>query len=297
MPTKAGTVVIVGMPNVGKSTLLNAALGTKLSIVTPKPQTTRKRVLGILTNDDNQIIFIDTPGHIKPKYELHRTMIGYISDSIAYSEIVLVLIDINSFNNGETLFSDEFIFLLKNCGKPIILCINKIDLLKNIKEVLPFIAESAKLKLFNEIVPVSALKNIGIDELIKVLKNYLPESPFLYDAELISTQNERFFVAEIIRENIFNSYGDEIPFSTEVEISEFKERENGKWYISADIIIERDSQKKIIIGEKGSKIKSVGERARADIEKHLEMPVYLELFVKVRQKWRNDKNLLKSYGY
>ncbi|MFA6569951.1 MAG: GTPase Era [Bacteroidota bacterium] len=295
--TKAGVAVIVGLPNVGKSTLLNSIIGEKLSIVTPKPQTTRKKVLGIYSTEEEQIVFIDTPGHIKPRYELHRSMVQSIEDSLQETDVVLVLTDVNEYDKHEQVFSDTFMSLLKHCGKPLILAINKIDLVRDKKTLLPIILEISKLELFDEIIPISAIKKISLDELLKVITKYLPDSPFLYDPEYLSIQNERFFVSEIIRENIFKLFGEEIPFSTEVAIAEFKERENGKWHIAADIIIERDSQKKIIIGEKGIKIKTLGEQSRIAIEQHLNLPVFLTLFVKVRQKWRNNKNMLKSFGY
>ncbi len=178
-----------------------------------------------------------------------------------------------------------------------ILILNKIDLLENTKLVLPVIEEYNKLNLFKEFVPISATKLAGLDELIKVFKQYLPEGEFLYDEEILSTQNERFFVAEQIREKLFTMYKDEIPYSTEVQIVEFKEREKGKWYISAEIIVEKETQKPIILGAGGSRIKKLGEVARKEIEIHLGVPIYLELFVKVRKNWRNNKNMLKYFGY
>ena len=297
MPTKAGYVALVGRPNAGKSTLMNSILGTKLSIVTPKPQTTRKRVLGIYTGDDLQIVFLDTPGILTPRYELQRSMMGYVNESIADADIVTVIIDVDEYKKGKEIFPVGFLDAVKESGKPHLLVLNKIDLLDDVKEVLPLIQEFSETNLFNSIIPLSALKSGNLNELMQEFRKRLPPSPFFYDPEVLSTHPERFFVSEIIREHVFIAYKQEIPYSTEVYISDFKEREKGKWYILADIIVERPTQKAIIIGAKGSKIKKVGEKARADIEKHLQMPVYLELFVKVRDKWRDNKQMLKSLGY
>ncbi len=295
--TLAGYAAVTGLPNVGKSTLLNSILGTKLSIVTPKPQTTRKRVLGIFTSTDTQIIFLDNPGVVKPNYELHRSMMGYINESLADSDIILSLIDVSNYRDLESSLSKEFLMTIEKSEKPKILVINKIDLLKDIREVLPVIESAKKYNIFDEFVAVSALKNAQTDELIKTVKNYLPESPFFYDPEMLSTQPERFFVSEIIREHIFRKFRQEVPYSTEVHIIDFREREGEKWFISAEIIVERATQKAIMIGAKGQQIKKIGEVSRKDIEEHLGMPVFLELFVKVREKWRDNPNLLQSYGY
>ncbi|MCX6148543.1 MAG: GTPase Era [Candidatus Kapabacteria bacterium] len=295
--TKAGYVAIIGKPNAGKSTLMNKIIGTKLSIVTPKPQTTRKRVLGIYSENNTQIVFLDTPGIINPRYEMQKTMMGYVVKSVEESDAVLVLIDLTKFEDFESYFSLELTDVLKKTKKPKILLINKIDTFKEIKEVLPLIKSISDLNLFDDIIPISALKGENVKSLIPTIEKYLPNSEFYYDPELLSTQPERFFVSEIIREQVFISYAKEIPYSTEIAVVEFKERENGKWYISAEIIIERGTQKRIIIGEKGAKLKEIGEKSRKAIEEHLDTPVYLELFVKVREKWRDNTGMLKSFGY
>lgn len=297
MPKKCGYIALIGVPNVGKSTLLNALVGTKLSIVTPKPQTTRKRVVGVRTDEDSQMIFLDTPGIIDPKYELHRVMMQYVEFAIAEADLIGFMIDVSTQKDPREAIKDEVEEKLQTTTKPMILILNKIDLLENSKLVLPIIEEYNKLNLFKEFVPISATKLAGVDELIKVFKQYLPEGEFLYDEEILSTQNERFFVAEQIREKLFTMYKDEIPYSTEVQIVEFKERQKGKWYISAEIIVEKETQKPIILGAGGNRIKRLGEVARKQIEAHLGVPVYLELFVKVRKNWRNNKNLLKYFGY
>ncbi len=295
--TKSGYAALVGKPNSGKSTLLNAILGTKLSIVTPKPQTTRKTVLGIYSTDNLQAIFFDTPGLLKPRYELQRSMMKFVQDSLDDADIVTILLDLGKYMKNSNYFDNEFLESLKKLKKPTILILNKIDLLKNVKEVLPIIDKYNKMDIFDEIIPASALKKSNVDEYLSVLEKYMPESPFFYDPEFLSTQPERFFVSEMIREIVFMSYGEEIPYSTEVHLTDFKEREKGKWYIAAEIIVEKDSQKKIVIGEDGQKLKKVGERSRREIEDYLAEPIYLDLFVKVRDKWRKKRNLLKSYGY
>ncbi len=297
MNKKCGYIAIIGEPNVGKSTLINALIGTKLSIVTPKPQTTRKRVVGVRTDEDSQMIFLDTPGIIEPKYELHKVMMQYVDFAVSDSDLIALMIDVSNFVSVEDSLKKDVQERLRISEHPKIFILNKIDLLKNSKLVLPIISEFAKLGIFNEFVPISATKLAGTDELIKVFKQYLPEGEFLYDSEILSTQSERFFVSELIREKIFLLYKDEIPYSTEVQIVEFKEREKGKWYISAEIIVEKETQKPIILGAGGSRIKKLGEISRREIEMHLGRPVYLELFVKVRERWRSDKSTLKFFGY
>jgi len=295
MSTKCGVVSIVGKPNEGKSTLLNSILGTKLSIITPKPQTTRKKVLGIYTNNNVQIIFIDTPGIIKPKYELQKKMMEYVDEALEDCDLILYLISApNLIEKG----IPEFIVERFNDIKiKKIAVINKIDLLPNKKEILPHIAHLDNLGIFLEIIPISALYNQNTDKLLEIITNNLQESEFYYDEDILSTLNERFFVSELIRETIFEVFEKEIPYSTEVQITEFKERENSKWYIAADIIVERESQKMIILGEDGKSIKKIGVISRKKIEKHLQEEVFIELFVKVRAKWRNNKSKLKFLGY
>lgn len=298
---KAGYTAIIGNPNVGKSTLMNALVGEKLSIVTPKPQTTRKRVLGIYSSEDSQIIFFDTPGILEPRYGLHQSMMNFVAQSLEEADIILVMLDVSELTNDKINDSDKILNLylekIKSLNKPVILALNKIDQLKNVKEVLPLIAHYSKTGFYKEIVPVSALKKASTALLLEQLIKYLPVNEFFYDSEQLSTLSERFFVSEIIRENIYLEFKEEIPYSAEVQIVQFKERERGKWLISAEIIVERDSQKAIVIGDKGSKIKYLGEKSRLEIERHLEMPVFLDLFVKVRPKWRDNTNMLQSFGY
>lgn len=295
--TFAGFVAIIGKPNAGKSTFMNTVLGEKLSIVTPKPQTTRKRVLGIYTKDNFQIVFTDTPGFIKPRYALHKAMMEYVSEEVSSADILLVIYDITEFRLGKEAFHSSFFELLSKSEAPKIMLLNKIDLLNDKKAMLPAIDYFAKKGIFKEILPISALNPDDVRNAIEILKKYLPQMPFYYDEDILSIQNERFFVAELIREQIFLQCEEEIPYSTEVTVVEFKEREKGKWYISAEIIVERPSQKAIIIGREGSRIKSIGENSRSSIEAHLGVPVFLELFVKVRPKWRENPSQLKYFGY
>ncbi len=295
--TKAGFVAIIGKPNAGKSTLMNSIIGEKLAIVSAKPQTTRKRTLGIYTKDSVQIVFTDTPGFLKPRYLLHEAMMGYVSEEVSTADILLVIFDVSELNIGKSPFHSSFIEMLESRDVPKILLLNKIDLIKDKKQLLPAIDIFAKMKLFDEIIPISAIEPNSAEQALQAIINLLPDSPFYYDEEQLSTQSQRFFVSEIIREEIFHNFEDEIPYSTEVVVVEFKERETGKWFISAEIILERNSQKGIIIGKGGQQLKLIGEKARAAIELHLGMPVYLELFVKVREKWRTKGSFLKSFGY
>ena len=297
--TKAGYVAIIGKPNAGKSTLMNSIIGTKLSIVTPKPQTTRKRVLGIYTNENTQIIFLDTPGILTPKYKMQSAMMDYISSAVDEADCIVYICDVTKFRSGQAIPNNakDILTKINKSNKKIICLLNKFDLLNNVKETLPMIDEMNSLNLFSDIIPISALKESNIKDIIKTIDNYIPDAPFYYDSEMLSTQPERFFVSEIIRENIFFSFGEEIPYSTEVNIIDFKEREYGKWFINAEIIIEKNSQKGIIIGKNGEKLKTLMERSRMAIEEHLQVGVYLEVFVKVRPKWRNNPVFLKSFGY
>jgi GTP-binding protein Era len=291
---RTGYVAIVGEPNVGKSTLLNAFLNQKLSIVTSKPQTTRQRVLGILTTDGAQIIFLDTPGLIQPRYLLHERMVRAAEAALDDADVILVLTEVS---RGTTLPPEvaERVMAHRQ-DKPTVLVINKVDTIHR-AEVLPLIEAFAGTKRFAEIVPVSALKRENVDHLLEVLIRYLPTHPPLYPADMVSEQPERFFVAELIREQIVQQFRDEIPYSTAVNIVEFKERDDGKTYIHAEIIAERDSQKGILIGTKGAALKKVGELARKQIEEFLGRPVFLKLYVKVREGWRENERQLRQLGY
>lgn len=292
--TKAGFVNIIGKPNVGKSTLLNSILDFKLSIVTSKPQTTRNSILGIYTKDNVQIVFIDTPGILKPNYQLQTFMIQEIDRSFKDIDLILFLIDVNKFELEE--IKEQYNTYHKNFSTNSTICVvNKIDLLKK-EEVIVIIDELSKNFPFKEIVPVSARDNFNIDELLKTIISYLPEHKFFYDSDSLTVHKEKFFVSEIIREAALKLYNQEIPYSVWIEIEEYKDAEDkNKVFIKANVLIEKDSQKKIIIGEKGRMIKMLGTKARKEIESFLSRDVYLELFVKVKKDWKNDTKFLKSH--
>jgi GTP-binding protein Era len=291
---RAGYVAIVGEPNVGKSTLLNALLNQKLSIVSARPQTTRQRVLGILSTDTAQMIFLDTPGLLRPKYLLHEKMV--LSARLALQDADVVLLLTEASRGTELPEVVEEVLSQISPDKKLLLIINKVDTIQR-QEVLPSISHFARAGKFADVIPISALKGENLPDLLRTIEGYLPVHPPFYPVENISEQPERFFAAELIREKIFQQFREEVPYSTAVEIIEFKERERGKTYISADIIVERDSQKGIIIGKGGAALKTVGRRARTDIEAMVGHPVFLELHVKVREKWRESESLLKKFGY
>ena len=296
MAFKTGYVAIVGRPNVGKSTLINGLLQTKLSIVTPKAQTTRSRIIGVLTGDDYQAIFLDTPGYLqKPQYELHKLMLQRVREVIEEADLVLFMVEPYGIKAGDLAVLER----IKEKKKPTILVINKVDTVRKL-DLLPLIEEWSRKYDFLEIVPISALKLDGVDRLLDLVVKYLPEGPALYPEDYVSDQPERFFVAEIIREKIFQLYRQEIPYATAVEIDEFVEQDpehGGKDYIRAIIYVEHDSQKGILIGKGGEALKRVGIQARQEIEAFLGRPVHLELWVKVRKHWRKDVNFLRRLGY
>ena len=290
---KSGYVAIVGKPNVGKSTLINDFLGCKLSIVTPKPQTTRKKIMGVLTKEEYQIVFYDTPGVMEPRYELQKYMVKEAFDAIEDADVVLMMAE--PFE-PPTEWDKEILKKLSQVNTPVILAINKIDLIEK-DSLIPILSAYDQQFKFAEIVPISALKGTNLDLMLNLVVKYLPEGEPFYPEDYMTDYNERFLASEIIREKVFEFYGEEIPYSTTVEIEEFKEREAGKDFIKAIIFVERDSQKGIIIGENGKAIKRVGVIAREEIEKQIGRKVYLELWVKVMEKWRKDKKKMYKLGY
>jgi len=291
---RAGYVAIVGEPNVGKSTLMNALLDQKISIVTPKPQTTRQRILGILSKDDAQVVFLDTPGLIKPKYLLQERMLNSAESALKDADIILVMTEVS---RGARLPREvEQLAIQRYSAKPILLVVNKVDTVYK-PTVLPIMAEFARRGVFKEVIPISALQKDNLDDLLTTLIGYLPEHDPFYPLDIVSDSTERFFVSEFIREKVFEQFQEEIPYSAAVEIRDYREREKGKTYINADIVVERESQKRILIGTKGEALKKVGQAARSEIEEFLEHEVFLELRVKVREHWREREALLRNFGY
>jgi len=287
---KSGFVNIFGKPNAGKSTLLNALMGEKLAIVSHKVQTTRHRIKAILTDPGYQIVFSDTPGIIEPKYKLHEKMMQAVKGSLEDADVALLITDARE--NPE---ESNTIFTFLHLKAPALVVLNKADAVseEDIKKSTAYFKAQSYCK---EVIIISALKKKGIDELLSAILNLLPEGPVFYEGDDISDLPTKFFVGELIREKIFLLYGEEIPYHTTVLIQEFKEKTT-LIKISAEIIVQRDTQKGIILGEGGKMIKQLGTLARKDIEEFLGSKVFLELFVKVRPKWRNNEMQLKEYGY
>ncbi|MCD0486688.1 GTPase Era [Pedobacter sp. MC2016-14] len=290
MSHKAGFVSIIGKPNVGKSTLMNALIGEKLSIITPKAQTTRHRILGIVNEAHYQIVFSDTPGIIKPKYGLQDSMMSAVNGSLTDADLLLFVTDINEVHD-----ENDVLEKILNTTIPMVVLINKIDnaTQEQVDEKTAYWQEQLKPK---HIFAISALHKYNLEGILRMILDNIPEHAPYYDKEDLTDRSQRFFVSEIVREKIFNNYQKEIPYSTEVVVTSFKEEEKIT-RISVEIIVERDSQKNILIGKGGAMLKKVGTEARKDIEKFLEQKVFLETFVKVLPDWRSKKNYLKSFGY
>jgi GTP-binding protein Era len=307
---RCGYVAIIGEPNVGKSTLMNGLLQQKISIVTKKPQTTRHRILGILTTPAYQAVFLDTPGIIQPRYALHEAMMESAASAVSDADLILFMVDAARPAPGGDSSEDAILAQLAASARPVYLVLNKVDLVDKAL-LLPLIDRYSRRHPFREIFPVSALTLEGTGGLMASVSSELPVHPPLYPADIVSEHNERFFVGEIIREKIFIRCQEEVPYSTTVEITEFIERGAAatgeeaprknkkplKWFISADIYVERDSQKGILIGKKGGMLKEIGEIARRDIERFLGHQVFLDLHVKVRPGWRGDREWLQRLGY
>lgn len=290
MSHKAGFVSIIGKPNAGKSTLMNALVGEKMSIITPKAQTTRHRILGIVNEEDYQIVFSDTPGVIKPAYGLQESMMGAVNDSLVDADIILFVTDINERHD-----ESDVIEKLRNTQSPVAVIINKID--KSQQEYVIAKIEHWKQQLNpHAIFAISALHEHNVAGIMDYIIQNLPEHPAYYEKDTLTDRNQRFFVSEIVREKIFTLYAQEIPYSTEVIVTEYKEEEKMD-RISVEIMVERDSQKNILIGKGGEMLKKVGTYARRDIEDFLQKKVFLQMFVKVIPDWRNRKNYLKRFGY
>lgn len=290
---KSGTVAVVGKANAGKSTLINVLVGEKVAIVSPKPQTTRDRILGVLTTNEYQIVFEDTPGFYKAKTELNRKMQKTARQTVKDVDVVLFVIDCHSGVN------EEDINLLKSvCGNgaPVVVGVSKTDI--TVKENLPLIlSKIAEVEGVSEIVPISARKNRNLKELISVLLNYLPSGNKIFEEDIVSNKSQKFMIAEIMREKILLKFDKEIPHGVAVVINEFNLNENGVYEISLDIICEKLNHKSILIGKQGQAIKEVSSFAREGMEKFLDAKVFLTTYVKVKEGWRDKENLLASYGY
>ncbi|MCB0568823.1 MAG: GTPase Era [Phaeodactylibacter sp.] len=294
---KSGFVNIIGRPNVGKSTLMNALLGERMSIITNKPQTTRHRIIGILSEPEYQVVFSDTPGVIEdPSYKMHEMMNRFVSTTFEDADIMMFVTEVGE-KYGE---GDPLIGKLKSIEVPLFLVLNKIDLATE-AQILQCIRQWNEWAPFRESIPISALNKSNTDKLLELIVQYLPEGPEYYPKDQLTDRPERFFVSEIIRENILELYHQEIPYSCEVAVLAFKEEETTRGEplvrISAEIFVARNTQKAIIIGKNGAAIKKLGTEARKDIETFLEKKVFLELHVKVKDNWRDDERMLRHFGY
>jgi GTP-binding protein Era len=290
---RCGYVAIVGRPNVGKSTLLNHILGQKISITSRKPQTTRHQVLGIKTENDSQVIFVDTPGlHKAEEKAINRYMNRAASSAIKHVDLILFLIDRTAWTEEDQMVLEQ----VQRTKIPTLLVVNKVDLLEDKNILLPHLQELADRGEFEAIVPVSALRQRNVDMLEQEILKYMPESEHFYPEDQITDRSQRFLAAEIVREKITRQLGDELPYSVAVEIEEFG-LDNEIAHISALILVEREGQKRIIIGEKGTRLRSIGTEARVDMERLFDCKVMLRLWVKVKSGWSDDERALRSLGY
>ena len=289
---KSGFVALVGRPNVGKSTLMNRLIGQKVAITSAKPQTTRNKISGIYTEDDMQVVFVDTPGIFKRHSDLDEYMDKASLSSLKDVDLVMFMVDAKEAGKGEEYVAG----LLKDLDIPVFLVINKIDQVHP-NELLPIIDSYQAVGKFAEFLPISARQGNGVDDLLKTLKDYLPEGPQYYASDEVTDRPEYFVVAEMIREQILRLTDQEVPHSTAVWVDQMNQRINGKLQIDATIFVEKDGQKRIIIGQRGAMIKQIGMRSRKEIENLLGEKVNLKLWVKVRRNWRQDPAFLKSIGY
>jgi GTP-binding protein Era len=290
---RCGYVAIVGPPNVGKSTLLNHLLGQKIAIVSPKPQTTRNRILGILTRRDVQMIFLDTPGIFRPGYPLQKTMVETATRALGEADLALAMV---AAIENQRADEERLMRLLSESGMAAVLAINKVDRVRDKKQILPIMDRYHQTGLFREIVPISALTGDGVEDLLATLSGLLPEGPQYYPEDMITEAPEQFLAAEVIREKVFLRTGEEIPYSAAVKVDEYKDR-GESLYVKATVYVERDSQKAIVIGQKGTKLKEIGQLSRRELELEVGRKVYLDLWVKVRRKWRHKVGDLRYFGY
>lgn len=292
---QSGYVALIGPPNVGKSTLLNQILKEKISITAPRPQTTRNKVLGILTDSEVQIIFVDTPGIIRAQDEFNKILVDTALATLSEVDVVCFLVDALSARREEI---GVVLDILKYVKTPIILAINKTDLVRDKRDLLPLINEFNESMPFHAIVPISALTGDGVDHLIGEIRQLLPEGPRYFPEEQLTDQPERFLVAELIREKVFHLLSQEVPYAVAVTIEEFSEKpDQNRIDIEATIHVERDSQKGIIIGKQGQMLKEIGKQARRDVEALLGCHVFLGLFVRVQKNWRKDPRARSEFGY
>ncbi|MEM8996414.1 MAG: GTPase Era [Acidobacteriota bacterium] len=287
---RCGTIALVGRPNAGKSTLMNQLLPEKLAIVSNKPQTTRNRLVGILSEPRGQIVFYDTPGVHKPQHHMNRGMLKAASEALIEADLVCLLVDA-SVPHGRG--DDYMLGWLERAEAPKIALLNKVDRVHK-PELLPRIARYAETGGFLDVVPISALRRDGLDSVLSVFFEHLPEGPPIYDEDLITVHPERFLVAERIREKVLEQTGEELPFATAVVVDRWEEREDGMAVIYASILAEREGQKKILVGSRGSRVKQIGEAARKDLEQYLETRVYLDLQIKVAKNWRDNQRVLSE---
>ena len=290
---KSGFAAVIGRPNVGKSTLINALIGQKIAIMSDKPQTTRSRILCILTEEDAQVIFLDTPGVHKPKHKLGDYMAKATEGALHGVDVVVFVVDVTEkMGAGEQYILKQ----LANVRVPVLLAVNKVDCIPR-QQSLPIIESYAKMYDFAGIVPISAREGENLDGLLAEIKEHLPEGPQYYPADMVTDQPERLIVAELVREKVLALTRDEIPHAVAVDIEEMTTRQKGDVYIRAVIYVERESQKGIVIGAKGALLRTIGAQARADVETLLGAKVYLDLWVKTRKDWRNRATALREFGF
>lgn len=293
--SRCGYVALVGRPNVGKSTLLNRILGQKLSITSRKPQTTRHQILGIKTEDELQVIYVDTPGlHNDSKGNaLNRYMNKAASEALRHVDLVIFLVDRTAWTEEDEIVLEK----LQHARCPVVLAVNKVDLLKDKEALLPWIEQLNSKRSFDDIVPISAEKGHNVDKLEALVAEHMPEGMHFYPDDQITDRSSRFVAAELVREKLMRNLGDEVPYGTTVEIEEFSQDERGLLTISALILVEREGQKRIVIGDKGERIKQIGRDARLDMERMFDAKVMLNLWVKVKRGWADNERALASLGY
>jgi GTP-binding protein Era len=292
LATRCGLVAIVGRPNVGKSTLLNALVGQKVSITSNKPQTTRHRIIGIRTQDEAQAVFVDTPGfQTRHGNALNRSLNRTVRGALADVDVVLFVVEAGKFTP-----EDARVLQLLPEGKPVLLVANKLDLVKQRDDILPWLATMRERRDFAEFVPLSATRDVDVERLFRIVAPYLPSQVWFYDAEALTDRSERFLAGELIREKLFRLTGDELPYGATVVIDRFEE-EGDLRRIAATIVVERDAHKGMVIGDGGERLKRIGSEARQELERLLGARVFLELWVKVRSGWAQSEEHLRSYGY